>query len=254
MPAALAAAAASAVLLAAVPASATVITYKSWYSAANGPDPASTPQAYTTTDWNGVAQKILVPQFDPSLGTLTAATLSLYADANASGAVKNTGTSSATVKSYNAALRVRLLTPSAAGATGPGIDSPATTATPYLLEAVPPLVTIPAQTLAVGASVPFNLTGTANTSAALDLFAAGYVASFQGTGNATLPVFTGTRVLSSVTGGNLTITQTTSARAEAVVTYTYTAAVTPVPVPVPEPMSAALLAAPLLGLGLLRRR
>jgi hypothetical protein len=253
MPAAMAAAA----LLAAVPASAAVITYKSWYSAANGPDPASTPQAYTQTDWTGVSQKIRVPQFDTSLGTLTAATLSLYADANSTGSVQNTGTTTATIKSYTANLRVRLLTPSSS-TSGPGIDSPATLSTPYLLEALPPLITVTNRSLAPNATLPFSLTGTNNTTGTLDLFASsGLLPFFEGTGQATLPVYTNTRTISSVTGGNLIVNQNTQARAEAVVAYTYTAAPQPPlppPVPVPEPRSAALLGASLLDLGFLRRR
>lgn len=248
-------AAAAVALLAAAPASAAVISYTSWYSAANGPDPASTPQAYTQTDWNGVTQKIRVPQFDSALGTLTAATLSLYADANATGSVQNPGPGTVNVKSYSAALRVRLLSPSNS-TTGPGIDSPATLSTPFLVEALPPLVTIASRTVAPNASVPFSLTGTSATSTALDLLASGSLPFFLGTGQATLPVYTGTRIVSSITGGNLVVSQATSARAEAVVTYTYTAAPPPdpTPVPVPEPVSASLLGASLVGLRLLRRR
>ncbi len=247
--------AAAAALLAAAPASASVITYKSWYSSANGPDPATAPQTYTQTDWTGVTQKILVPQFDSALGTLTAATLSLYADANATGSVQNPGPGQVMVKSYSAALRVRLLTPSNS-TTGPGIDSPATSSTPFLVEAAPPLITIPARNVAPGTSLPFNLTGTSNTSTALDLMSSGSLPFFVGTGQATLPVYTGTRISSNITGGSLVINQATSARAEAVVTYTYTAAppVVPDPTPVPEPVSAAVLGASLVGLGLLRRR
>ena len=247
-------AAAATALLAAVPASASVITYKSWFSAANGPDPASTPQTYTATDWTGVSQKIAVPQFDTSLGTLTAATLSLYSDANSTGSLQNTGTGTATVKSYNASLRVRLLAPSSS-ATGPGIDSPATLTTPYLLEALPPLIAVTNQTLAAGASLSFSQTATNATASPLDLFSSSYLTYFEGTGQAVLPVYTSTRTLSSVTGGNLVLTQTTAARAEAVVAYTYTAAPPPPgPVPVPEPGSMALLGASLAGLGLVRPR
>lgn len=253
-------AAAAVALLAALPASAAVISYTSWYSAANGPGPASTPQTYTQTDWTGVTQKIRVPQFDSALGTLTAATLSLYADANATGSVTNPGPGTVNVKSYSAALRVRLLSPSNS-TTGPGIDSPATVSTPFLVEALPPLVAIGSRTVAPKASVPFSLSGKAGTSTALNLLASGSLPFFLGTGQATLPVYTGTRIVSSITGGNLVVSQSTSARAEAVVTYTYTAAPPPdptppdpTPVPVPEPVSAALLGTALLGLGLLRRR
>lgn len=242
--------AAAAALLAASPARADVITYKTWYSAANGPDPATAPQTYTQTDWDGTGQKIRVPQFDTSLGTLTAATLSLYADANTSGAVQNTGSSTASIKSYAANLRVRLLAPSSS-TTGPGIDSPATTSTPYLLEALPPLITLGTGKLAAGSSVSFGPITPNATSSSLDLLSSGYLAYFEGTGLVTFPVFTGTRTVSSVSGGNLVISQNTAARAEAVVTYTYAA---PPPVPVPEPRSVALLGAALLGLGLARRR
>ena len=253
---------AAAALLLAAPASASVITYKAWYSAANGPDPATAPQTFTQTDWTGVSQKIQVPQFDPSLGTLTAATLSLYSDANSTGYVQNTGSATATIKSYTANLRVRLLSPSSS-ASGPGITTPATTSTPYLLEALPPLIAVTNQSLAPGAKLPFSQAGTNATAGPLDLFAqTGALPFFQGTGTATLPVYTGTRTVANATGGNLVVTQNTAARAEAVVTYTYTAAPPPPtptppdpdPVPVPEPVSAALLGAALLTLGLIRRR
>ncbi len=252
------AATAAVALLAAVPASASVITYKAWYSAANGPDPATAPQFFTQTDWNGVSQKIQVPQFDPTLGTLTGATLSLYADANSTGSLQNTGASTATVRSYVANLRVRLLSPSN-NTTGPGITTPATNSTPYLLEALPPLISVANQSLAPGAKLPFSQTGTSAASNTLDLFAqTGTLPFFQGSGVATLPVYTGTRTVANATGGNLVITQNTAARAQAVVTYTYTAAPPPPPppdpVPVPEPRTAALLGAALLGLGLIRRR
>ena len=257
-------AAAAALLLPAAPAAASVITFKAWYSAANGPDPATAPQVFTQTDWTGVSQKIQVPQFDPSLGTLTAATLSLYADANATGFVQNTGAATATVKSYVANLRVRLLSPSSS-ASGPGITTAATASTPFLLEALPPLITVTNQSLAPGAKLPFSQSGANAASGPLDLFAqTGALPLFRGTGTATLPVYTGTRTAANATGGNLVVTQNTAARAEAVVTYTYTDAPAPpapappepdpIPVPVPVPASAVLLGAALQGLGLIRRR
>ena len=251
MPAAMAAA-----LLASGPASASVLTYKAWYSAANGPDPATTPQTYTQTDWTGVNQKIAVPKFDTSLGTLTAATLSLYADANSTGSVQNTGADTAEVTSYNSSLRVRLLAPSNS-TTGPGIDSPANTVTPFLAESAPLLVSVTNAAVAPGASVPFSVTATNATSSPTDLFSSTYLTYlpyFEGTGQVLLPVYTGTRTVSDVSGGNLKTFQNTQARAEAVVTYTYTAALPPGPVPVPEPGSIALLGASLAGLGLVRPR
>ncbi len=187
-----------------------------------------------------------MPKFDTSLGTLTAATLSLYADANSTGSVQNTGSAPAGINSYTANLRVRLLAPSS--------STPGNTATPYLLEALPPLVSISNQSLAPGASVPFSVTASNATSSPLDLYNSTYLTYFEGTGNVLLPVYTNTRTLSDTDGGNLTITQNTAARAEAVVTYTYTAAPPPGPVPVPEPGSMALLGASLAGLGLVRPR
>ncbi len=80
-------------LMAAAPASAVTITFQSWFSPNNGPNPTDLPKTYTATDFNGMSQKIVLPRFDMSLGTLTGATLTFYADANSVGQLTNTSTS-----------------------------------------------------------------------------------------------------------------------------------------------------------------
>lgn len=236
-------------LVAALPASAATITYQSWFSPNNGPAPGDGPRTYTATDFTGVAEKIVLPRFDSALGTLTGATLTFYADANSVGQLTNTSPNkSSTITSYNASLRVHLLAPSAAK-TGPGITSPATATTPFLIEVLPSLLTISNVTLGPGQAIGFNRTAASSTGS-IDLFASSSLPFFQGIGTVTLPVFTNTRTVSSASGGNLKLTQTTEARAEAIVTYVYTAA----PVSVPEPMTLTLLGGSLLGLSLVRRR
>ncbi|MBC7801476.1 MAG: choice-of-anchor E domain-containing protein, partial [Gemmatimonadaceae bacterium] len=210
------------------------------------------PKTYTLTDFTGVNEKIFLPKFDTALGTLTGATLVLYADTNASGQLTNTGTNSATINSFVAALRMRLLTPSNA-TSGPGITTPAVAGTPRLLTVSPTLLSTRSVNLAPNQFVGFDVTGASATSTELNLFTNSALPFFLGIGNVALPVYTTTTETKSVTGGNLLLTQRTEARAQAIVTYVYDAA-PPLSVTVPEPLSVALLGSSLLALGLTRRR
>ena len=70
----------------------------------------------------------------------------------------------------------------------------------------------------------------------------------MGTGNIVFPLFTTTRTLADLTGGNLDITQTTAARAELIITYDYN------PADAPEPAATVLLGSALVGISVLRFR
>jgi hypothetical protein len=67
-------------------------------------------------------------------------------------------------------------------------------------------------------------------------FVAGASSSF------TLPLYTAVRVSTALTGGNLSVSQTTSAYADVTITYSYSQNV-------PEPGSMAMLGTGLVGLG-----
>ena len=242
-------------LLAAPSAMATTINAFAWFGAPNGPTPADNPKTYVATDFTGVSQKIVLPKFDTSLGTLTSATLTLYADANSSGRLTNSGASRATVSSYVASLNLRLLAPSNSS-TGPGIDTPASVTTPFLLTVSPALLTVTNTRINAGSFINFSVLGTSATSGALDILTSGYSGFFSalGGGFVTLPVFNRATTTTTVSGGNLDLVQSTAARAEALVTYVYPATPPPPPVTIPEPLSIALMGAALFGLSIARRR
>jgi hypothetical protein len=225
--------------LAAPFASAGVVTYSDWYPTLNGPLPSSTPQNWTLTDWNGVAQSVSLPQFDTQSGALilNSATLTLYTDINSSGDVQNDGGGSVTVNQYDVSLRVRIA--------APGTSTPIILSTPFLIEDDPAMASILAGTiLAPAQQQSFSVTqSSASNSASLS-----NLSLYEGTGTVTMPLFTTTRALADLSGGSLTVVQTTSGRAEATITYDYT------PADAPEPASMLLMGFGLVGIGLLGRK
>ncbi len=195
-----------AALLAAPPAWAVSITIssQSWYDAANNASP--TPGTFDKTDFNGLTQKITLAGFDKSLGTLTAATLTFLVQTNASGLLTNNGASTVLIKQYIASLQARLLSPSNA-LSGPGITTPATGQTAYLLDDEPVLLKVIRSTLASRTSIGFDVRGVSDTHT-LDLLTSTALPFFESTGasNVILPLFTSTSTLSTLSGGNLSLT------------------------------------------------
>ncbi len=216
------------------------VTYSAFFPGGNGPATTDTPQNFATTDWDGTTQKVSVPQFDASLGTLTSIGLTLYGNVTSTGSVTNTGAGTASIDTYDATVHLRIL--------APGSTTPADLKTPYLLEANPALISLPGQDLDAGNSISFGTPNAVNTNETTSTTLSTGFAPFVGAGDVTFPLGAFTQTLVGSTGGNLLLTQVTAARALVSVTYNYDT------VAVPEPASMAVLGMGLFVAGLLRRR
>ncbi len=160
------------------------ITYTAFFPTGNNLDPNQFPQAFTSTDWNGVAQNVSVPKFDTALGTLTSIGLGLYGNVTSSGTLTNNGLTEASISLYNASIRIRIL--------APNTSVPALASTSYLLQANPSLLLIEDGVLAAGETQIFGpVNSFSNAATTLNT---GFE-DYTGSGNVLFPLFAGTQTL-----------------------------------------------------------
>lgn len=220
------------------------VSFSQFFPAGNNIDPNSAPQAFESTDWNGVLQNVTLPQFDSSLGTLSGISMTLYGNVTSLGQILNNSLGDATISQYLATVSFRIYTPFPIAGDEPPVDA----ITPFLVRVDPLLINVTPQTLVASGVISFGSPTNVNNSATASAAITGSLAPYIGTGTLIFPLGAFTQTLTSVTGGNLELTQTTSGRALATITYTFDE------VAIPEPASMALLGIGLFAAGIARRR
>lgn len=215
------------------------VEYKTgWFSSVNG---SPTPRNMTLTDWNNGTQTISVQQFDTMGGSrvLDQVRLQFFGDIDSTGNV-TAGNTNITVSQYDVSLRMRLLPGSFAG--------PYTTlgTVGFIAQVNPSILSITPGLINANTALPVSALGvTATTAYAVQT----PTSAFEGLGTVLYRLFTETRTISDISGGEFTQNLSTLARASVTLEYTYHEVDL-----IPEPATIGVLGLALTGLGVLRRR
>ncbi len=213
---------------------AATISYNGWYATQNPP-----PNVFTLTDWpNSVGSyaSITLPQFNPALGTLTSVSITEFAEINSNYTVSNNSPGDITVGQYDVSIRVRIM--------NLGTTPVFTTLSGFMLEADPAVVSLTPQIMHVTDSISGSISASNDTKT---LNISSGLSTYTGTGNLVFPLFTSTRLQTDLTGGNLTLSQTTEGRARITIQYTYDTGV-------PEPTTLVLFGSALVSIGVWGRK